>query len=596
MWRSRTFWRLFGAFGVLLLATLGLLGVVIVGRVERHYLEQIEASLRTKAVLVREVARARRGEPARLLQQRVLALRKDIATRVTLVAEDGRVLADSDEDPAHMENHAGRPEIRAAREAGFGSATRFSDTLGEPMMYVALRAGGETGDVAVVRVALPLDTVEEQVAGLRRIVWTAAALTGLAALALAFWLARRITRPLQELTQGAARIAAGGYGHKVYADGGDEIGTLARAFNHMSERLAEQFAQLAEDRAQLRMILGGMVEGVVALDAGQRILFANERAAELLEFRPSAATGRKLWEVVRRRSLRELVERALAGPEPQREELTLNGPVVRSLTVHAARLPGYPPRGAVLVLHDTTELRRLERVRQDFVANVGHELKTPLAVIKACVETLLDGAAEEPEHRDRFLGQVGDQADRLHALILDLLSLARIESGEEVFQLGAVPVGPVVTACLERHRARAEAKGQRLEAVPPADPAADVVWADEEAVGEILDNLVDNAVKYTPDGGTIRVRWRGEDGQVGLEVQDTGIGIPEQDLPRIFERFYRVDKARSRELGGTGLGLAIVKHLAQAMRGSVRATSRLGEGTTFHVRLPRAAEGQAPAS
>jgi two-component system phosphate regulon sensor histidine kinase PhoR len=455
------------------------------------------------------------------------------------------------------------------------------------MMYVSLWTE-EADQVVFVRVALPLATVDERLAELRRIVWTAAALTGVAAMALAFGLARRITRSLQELTAGAERIAGGDYTHKVYAVGRDEFGTLARAFNHMSERLATQFAQLEQDRQQLRAVLSGMVEGVVAIDAGQRILFANDRAAQLLGFQTQAAIGRRLWEVVRQRALHEVVRRALASPEPYQEELNWNSPVTKSLTVHAARLPAEPARGAVLVFHDTSDLRRLERLRQDFVANVSHELKTPLSVIKACVETLVDGAVDDVQHRGTFLQQVADQADRLHSLILDLLSLARIESGEEVFEFEAVPLGAVVTACLQRHHARAEAKNQVLEAAGTAQGTEVAAWADEEAVGQILDNLIDNAVKYTPDGGRIAVRWWAEDGKACLEVADTGIGIPQQDLPRIFERFYRVDKARSREMGGTGLGLSIVKHLVQAMQGTVGAASQLGQGTTFTVRLPQA--------
>ncbi len=226
------------------------------------------------------------------------------------------------------------------------------------------------------------------------------------------------------------------------------------------------------------------------------------------------------------------------------------------------------------------------------MANVSHELKTPLSVIKACAETLQDGAAEDPEHRGTFLERISDQADRLNALILDLLSLARIESGEEAFEMRAVLLQPAVADCLERHRARAEAKRQQLAAEAPADANSLAAWVDEEALGQILDNLVENAVKYTPEESRITVRWRIDGDQVELEVADTGQGIPEADLPRIFERFYRVDKARSREMGGTGLGLAIVKHLAQAMKGSVRASSRVGQGTTFVVRLPLAVEAE----
>jgi two-component system phosphate regulon sensor histidine kinase PhoR len=471
-----------------------------------------------------------------------------------------------------------------------------------------------------------LALVEGRVEDHRWLVWTSAAVAGLVVLLIAVGLAQRISHPLKDLTRAAERIGEGNFGHRVYASRRDEVARLADSFNHMSERLGDQFAQLQEDRQQLRTILSGMVEGVIALDAGQRILYANERAAQLLELQSAGAVGRKLWEVVRLRSLQEVVRAALAGPAPARAELTLESPQ-RSLTVHAARLPGDPPRGAVLVLHDTSDLRRLERLRQEFVANVSHELKTPLAVIKACVETLMDGAAEDPDHRGKFLEQIDSQADRLHALILDLLTLARIESGEEAFELRPIAVEPVVAACLKRHQARAEAKQQVLKAIPPGTEIAQprdqeeaayrdaegarqaglpvsnsrtlavspsdadlAVWADEEALCEILDNLVDNAVKYTPEGGRIAVRWYADDGHVNLEVADSGIGIPETDLPRVFERFYRVDKARSREMGGTGLGLSIVKHLVQALHGSVEAVSTLGKGTTFTVRLPRSPE------
>jgi two-component system phosphate regulon sensor histidine kinase PhoR len=466
-----------------------------------------------------------------------------------------------------------------------------------------LLAIGGLGAVVLSRVDVP----PEELANLHSLVWTTAAVTGVLATVLAFWLARRTTLPIRELTEGAETIAAGDYGHKVYVSGADEMQTLANSFNHMSERLASQFAELDEERQQLRAILSGMIEGVVALDAEQRILFANERAVALLDLAGQPAIGRKMWEVIRLRGLTELVRKAMVEPEPCREELAWSGSTTRSLTAHAARLQGNVARGAVLVLHDTTELRRLEQLRQEFVANVSHELKTPLAVIQGCVETLLDGAADDAEHRGQFLARISEEGHRLHSLILDLLSLARIESGAEALVYEPVAISDAVSACLERHFGRASGKKQRLEiehegcvnvfnepepGAPVTNDAvpAIVAWADEEAVDQILDNLVDNAVKYTPEGGCIRVRWFSEDSQVCLEVQDTGIGIPERDLPRVFERFYRVDKARSRELGGTGLGLSIVKHLAQVMHGSVRATSIVGRGSTFQVRLPTVAE------
>jgi two-component system phosphate regulon sensor histidine kinase PhoR len=587
-------------YGALLLLAVGSLGLIIVDRVDLHLQRQLEDSLRSKARVLRETVHDLPADQRAVLQRRMEALGREIATRITLVDAQGRVLADSDKDPAAMDNHANRPEIRAAAENHIGTATRFSQTLGKPLMYVALRVDAPSAGVAYVRVALPVDQVRGQLAEIQRLVWSGAALTGLAAMVVALLLARSLVRPLRELTQSAEQIAAGDYGQKVFAAGRDEVSTLARAFNHMSAQLRTQFGQLEADRQQLRAILSGMVEGVVALDAEQRILFANDRAAQLLEFQAPTAVGRKLWEVFRQRPLQELVTRALTGPEPCEEELSWPGGSPRSLLVHAARLTGSPGQGAVLVIHDTSELRRLERVRQEFVANVSHELKTPLAVIKACIETLIDGALDDLENRELFLDQIREQTDRLNALILDLLSLARIEAGTEMFEFQEVALDRVVAACLERHRARAEGKNQilssgRLE-VPGQGDDPVWAWADEEAVGQILENLVDNALKYTPAGGRIHVRWGAEGDEVRLEVEDSGIGIAERDLARIFERFYRVDRARSRELGGTGLGLSIVKHLAQAMHGSVAAASRPGQGSTFTVRLPRVPSGAAPSS
>jgi two-component system, OmpR family, phosphate regulon sensor histidine kinase PhoR len=417
-----------------------------------------------------------------------------------------------------------------------------------------------------------------------------AALVVVAVIALlpAWLLARRFVRPLRELTEGAARIAAGEYGHRIHGGLWGESRSLARTFNSMSQRLGLQFRQLEADREQLRAILGGMVEGVIAVGPEQRVLFANEAAGRMLEFRPETAVGRYFWEVTRQPHLQEILHQAIAGSEPHRDEIDWKGPTPRTLTIYVAPLAGdATQRGAVLVVQDVTELRRLERLRQDFVANVSHELKTPLSVIKACVEALIDGAVEDAEARRPFLEQVADQSERLHALILDLLSLARIESGEALLDFQPVVLDEAVHDCLERHRPRAEAKQLQLEAAPPAIEGL-AVLADEEALGQILDNLVDNAVKYTPAGGRVRVGWSESGDQVALEVEDTGPGIAARDLPRIFERFFRVDRARSRALGGTGLGLAIVKHLAQAMHGSVRAASTVGKGTTFTVSLPRA--------
>jgi two-component system phosphate regulon sensor histidine kinase PhoR len=407
-------------------------------------------------------------------------------------------------------------------------------------------------------------------------------------------LSYHFTRPLNELITAVERLEMGAESPRVYSRESDEVSLLGQTFNRMSEHLGQRIAALEEDRQKMRAILSGMVEGVVALDGAQRILFANDRARTLLDLANTPLVGRSLYEVVRNRQLLDAVRHALSSPEPHKEELAWIGATQRSLTVHAARIPGDPPRGAVVVLHDTTELRRLERLRQEFVANVSHELKTPLSVIKACTETLIDGAVEDVEHRGRFLGNIAAQSDRLHALILDMLSLARIESGEELFDFKVVGLRATALDCLARHLPRAEGRRQALHLEPGGEGVE--AWADPEAVNHILDNLLDNAVKYTPEGGEVRVRVWADGGQALIEVRDNGIGIPAADLPRVFERFYRVDRARSREMGGTGLGLSIVKHLIQAMHGTVSATSEPGVGTTFTISLPHVVSNPAAAS
>jgi two-component system, OmpR family, phosphate regulon sensor histidine kinase PhoR len=584
MRRLPMFWQIFLGYGLFMMPLLGLLGSTVVAWITEQMLQQVERQLETETVLVHEMVR---GRPLADVQTRLAALREQRELRdlrVTLVAGDGTVVADTDVDDANApENLAGQPEIEAARLTGQGRAIRENSGSAKTMMYVARCV--DDPEVCFVRVSRPVSEIRSQMVQLYPLLWGALFLSLGVALPVAYVLASRINQPVREVADAAQRIAQGDYGHKVYLDRGAEVGTLARAFNHMSDQLLQQFDQLDEDRQQLRAVLSSMVEGVIAIDAEQRILFANDRAGQLLEFAARQASGRKLWEVVRQRPLQDVVRRILTETRGQSEALECGGPSNRTFAVHVTQLPGEPVRGAVLVFSDTTELRRLERLRQDFVANVSHELKTPLSVIAACVETLIDGAAEDSAHRGRFLERVAEQAGRLHTLILDLLSLARIESGAEHLVLEDLPLDAAVRECLERHEERARSKEQCLEAVAP-DGEGVIARADQEAVREILDNLVDNAVKYTPAGGTIRLRWWQEGEACLLEVSDTGIGIPEIELPRVFERFYRVDKARSRELGGTGLGLSIVKHLAQAMQGNVRATSEVGKGTTFTVTLP----------
>ncbi|MBA4189241.1 MAG: PAS domain-containing sensor histidine kinase [Planctomycetaceae bacterium] len=404
-------------------------------------------------------------------------------------------------------------------------------------------------------------------------------------------LARRFSQPLAELNEGARRLAEGDLGYRIEVTGHHEVATLAHTINGMSGRLEAMFDLLEHDKEQLRAILSGMVEGVIAIDEGRRVLFANDRAGKLLGFVPDQAVKQLICEAIPEQPFREIVEKGLAASEPHREELEWKGPPVRNLAIYISRFPGHGMPGAVIVVHDTSELRQVEKLRQDFVANVSHELKTPLAVIKSSTETLIDGAAEDPESREMFLTQITREADRLEELIQDLLSLARIESGNLGLEPMTLALGQAITDCMERHQGRAEVKTLTMVEKPPSDVRGEIfAWADPDALRQVMDNLVDNAIKYTPNGGRITVRWTRSTDTVSFEVEDTGVGIHADDLQRVFERFYRADKARSRTIGGTGLGLAIVKHLVQAMKGQVRASSTLGKGTTFRVTLPRAAD------
>jgi two-component system, OmpR family, phosphate regulon sensor histidine kinase PhoR len=404
----------------------------------------------------------------------------------------------------------------------------------------------------------------------------------------AYLLARKYTRPLEKLARGADELSASNFRHRIEPAGSREFRTLADTFNAMSARLASNFQELERDEDQLRTILSGMIEGVLAVDEHQAILFANERVGEMLDFVSESAVGQRVDAVVKHPAIPAIVSKALSGGGPYREKLELSSPE-RKFTLYASPLPGTEKPGAVLVVYDVTEIRRLEQLRQDFVANVSHELKTPLSNIKSSIETLLDGAAEEPNSRLLFLTEIESQATRLDALVGDILVLARIEAGEATLDMEVVQIEDAIQDCLDRHRTRAEARGLALNGVALGNCPQDLsVWVDEEALAQILDNLVDNAIKYTQQNGRVTVRWEASDLLVAFEVQDSGIGIPPEGLGRVFERFYRVDKARSREKGGTGLGLAIVKHMVQIMKGTIRVSSVVDQGTTFRVTLPRA--------
>jgi two-component system, OmpR family, phosphate regulon sensor histidine kinase PhoR len=418
-------------------------------------------------------------------------------------------------------------------------------------------------------------------------VWLTAGVV-LAAGAVAMWFCvQRIVAPLSELTKSVRAASASDSGPHLVADNRDEVGVLTGAFDQMQRDLAKRLDQIQQNNQRLETVLSSMAEGVLAIGPDKTILLANDAGRQLLDFATPNPVGRSLLEVTRSRPVHEAAAQAFRAVQPVVIEFDAPGVSRRTLSLRATRLPGEPCPGVMIVLHDMTELRRLENLRRELVANVSHELKTPLSAIKGYAETLRLGAVNDSEHNLHFVRRIEEQADRLHELILDILQIARVESGQESFELADVPMADLIEQCGEQFAELAAAKQIQLVVEPPLPDVA--VIADEEGLRTILSNLVDNGLKYTSAGGTVAVRVRADEATVTIEVEDTGIGIAEKDQARIFERFYRVDKARSRELGGTGLGLSIVKHLSLAFGGNVSVESQHGRGSTFRVQLPRAA-------
>ncbi|MEN8149761.1 MAG: ATP-binding protein, partial [Planctomycetota bacterium] len=509
-------------------------------------------------------------------------------TRITVIDLEGIVLIDTSEDPAVMENHASRPEIHLARETGEASnSVRQSRTLGHDRMYMAVPVVSGGRAVGIVRTSLPLIEVEESRARLRVHVATGGVLAAALALLMAFFFSRRFSARIGEMTKTAEAIAAGDYRAGRKDRGRDELATLAGAVDRMSDQLRERMDTLVRERNELRAILGSMLEGVVAVDREERIFHLNRIAAEILSTRAEDAIGGRIWEIARIQPLAETIAGVLEDETGHtREARITDGSRDRILELIASPLRDIRGDlvGAVLVLHDVTELRRLELIRRDFVVNVSHELKTPLTAIRGFVETLIDDPEIDRETAAGFLGRVNDQVLRLSTLVTDLLVLSRVESEGEALERRPVDLRGILRECAGR--LSPESRGRDIEFVLELPKGDVTILGDDESLRQVVDNLLDNALKYTPDGGRVDLRLLRAGDEVAIEVEDTGIGIDGRHVDRIFERFYRVDKARSRELGGTGLGLSIVKHITNAHGGRVAVVSETGRGSTFRVSLP----------
>jgi two-component system, OmpR family, phosphate regulon sensor histidine kinase PhoR len=591
--------------GTLVAVACGLLiaGVMTVQSLEQRYLTQIGEALEAKTKLVEYGFQPLfLSSPPHPTSSSLQATARDLgnraSARVTLIGADGTVLADSavrDADLSAVENHKSRPEIQQALSAGQGQDIRPSHTTGERTMYRAiLMQPSHVASPLVVRVGLPMFVLDREIAELQQRLFLALGVAFLVALALSIWLAHSITKPLSDIVSAVRQLSSGNQTFHVKTTAQDEVGLLASTLNHMADQLHAKIDELSEDRAQLLAVLTSMVEGVMVLDSRGHVLQINPALERMFGISRVETRGRPCAELFRHQQLNDLVTAILRSRTHHQDEivLPLSG---RCLQIEASPAGGERDNeaSAVLVFHDMTELRRLEKIRKDFVANVSHELRTPLTSIKGYVEALLDGAKDDSAAAMTFLEIILKQSDRLNLIIEDLLELSKLESGGVSLKEEPLELRSVVDRTLSMIKPIADKNRHRL--VTAVDPSLPPVAGDEGRLVQVLTNLLDNAVKYTPAGGTITVgaKLAPSVGNVEpptraieLTVADTGIGIPEEDRPRVFERFYRVDKARSRELGGTGLGLAIVKHIVEGHGGQVWVEANYPQGSRFVVRLP----------
>ncbi len=591
--------------GTLVAVVCGLLiaGVMTIQALERQHLAQLGEVLDAKTKLVEYGFQPLFGRNLSSLSPTQLQeTARDLGTRasaqVTLLAADGTVLADSAVQGAELaviEKHAARPEIDQAFSTGQGQEIRSNHTTGDRTMYRAvLIQTAQEASPLVLRVGIPMMVLDRELSEIQQHLFWALGLAFLVALPLSIWLAHSITKPLSDIALAARQLSSGNHALHIRTTAQDEVGLLASTLNQMVDQLQAKIDELSEDRTQLLAVLASMVEGVMVLDYRGHVLQVNPALERMFGISRVEARGRPCTDLFRHQQLTELVAIILRSPAHHQDEIVL--PLTgRCLQIEASPAGGKRDNEAcvVLVFHDITELRRLEKIRKDFVANVSHELRTPLTSIKGYVEALLDGATDDPVASKNFLDIILKQSDRLNLIIEDLLELSKIESGRVSLKEEPLELQTLVERTLSMVKPMADKKRHHLiTAIMPSLPS---VAGDEGRLAQVLTNLLDNAIKYTPAGGTITVSAtlapsskasQRPINAIDLSVADTGIGIPEQDRPRVFERFYRVDKARSRELGGTGLGLAIVKHIVEGHGGHVWVEANHPQGSRFVVRLP----------
>ena len=588
--KKRLLWQIYPAFLIITALGLLLISLNVSTLLKNFYYGEKHTQLEKMANLGLSsmLAAIESGDSAQI-QQLCSQMGTVSQIRYTVIDLNGKVLGDSDEVPEDMVNHFDRPEFQTALTGQVGSRVRSSETLSQEMMYVAVPVKNANHDiVAVLRTSVATPELQAAMKSVYRdmIRYGLIVTVLLAALSLLFsW---KLSRPLNLLRQGAERFAAGDLNHRLAVSESQEIGALADSMNKMAGQLDERIRTIIAQKNEQQAVLSSMIEGVIAVSVDGSVLSLNNAAAEMLGESLDQAVGRSVEEVVRNTELQRFVRRALDSDEPVEAQIILheNNQREQHLQAHGTLLTGDEGNvvGVLIVMNDVTRIRRLEQVRRDFVANVSHELKTPVTSIKGFIETLLDGAMNKPEDSQRFLEIIARQTDRLNSIIDDLLTLSRVEQQSERAELTMEPVRlkSIVNAAVSLCEIKATGKNIHIQV--DCDESIQVK-ANASLLEQAIVNLVDNAIKYSDADSEVRIEVIRDKQEVCINVHDQGCGIAKDHLPRLFERFYRVDKARSRSLGGTGLGLAIVKHIVQSHKGRVVVESTLGEGSNFKIIL-----------
>lgn len=574
-------WRIAIPFILLIVVSMSVLGIYLTSFARNTQLENLRSRLEDEARITAEASLPAFLGQGGDLDTLAKKLGMEIDARVTIIALNGTVLGDSQEDPATMENHATRPEVIDALASGLGESTRYSTTLGEMMMYVAVPITNQSNIVGVARVALPLAAVENSLNQVTLIIILAVVVMAVLAIVAAVLISRATTRPLREITKASKRIASGELGQKIPVRTRDETGQLAQAFNEMSSNLNKLVGDISIEKTKLQTVLANMADGVIMADVEGKIVLANQATERLFGFTEKDVINKPLIEVVHDHEADEILKLCLRTSQMQTAQFES---VTSKRFIRAIAIPLIEDRltGALLLFQDLTELKSLQTMRRELVGNISHELRTPLAGIKAMVETLKDSAIDDKEAAMDFLTRIDSEVDRLTQMVSELTELSRIETGHVELRISAVNLNLLV----EEVVAQLNPLAQRQQVTITTDPATDlpIVRADKDRIRQTLTNLVHNAIKFNRPGGRVIVSTKVDKESVIVSVSDTGIGISKEDLPHVFERFYKADKARPR--GGSGLGLAIAKHTVQAHSGSISVQSEEGKGSTFSFSLP----------